>query len=117
MEHRNDAEPAVEPERPTAALRSLLGALVALLLGARLTASRWAAGSGADGTERQSEVFMKLGLSMAVLLASLMTKSLILADAHGAESIVGVWKLMSYTSRDEETGAETKPWGEIPKAC
>lgn len=58
---------------------------------------------------------MKLGLSLVLLLASLMTTSLIVVDAHGAESIVGVWKLMSYTSRDEETGAETKPWGENPE--
>ena len=58
---------------------------------------------------------MRLRLLMAVLLTMPMTSSLISAEARADESIVRVWKLISYISRDEETGAETKPWGEKPE--
>jgi len=57
---------------------------------------------------------MKLLLSTALLLAALTAASWTVAEADAADTIVGVWKVLSCTSRDEETGVETKPWGENP---
>ena len=58
---------------------------------------------------------MKLLLSTVSLLAALSATSLTVAEVYAADRIVGVWKLLSYSSRDEETWVETKPWGENPE--
>src|SRR5687767_14541829 len=58
---------------------------------------------------------MKLRRCTAILLTTLMATSLSAVEAEAAESIVGVWKLLSYVARDEDTGVETKPWGENPE--
>ena len=58
---------------------------------------------------------MRLLLSTVSLLAALTATSLTVAEVYAADTIVGVWKLLSYSSRDEETGVETKPWGENPE--
>ena len=34
--------------------------------------------------------------------------------AYADPSIIGTWKVLSYVSRDEETGEEAKPWGDKP---
>lgn len=53
--------------------------------------------------------------SMVLFLVALIGFGLFSADLRANDSIVGVWKVISYVSRDEETGVETKPWGENPQ--
>jgi hypothetical protein len=52
---------------------------------------------------------------MVLFVAALIGFGLYSADLRANDSIVGVWKVISYVSRDEETGVETKPWGENPQ--
>ncbi|KQU89694.1 hypothetical protein ASC78_21165 [Variovorax sp. Root318D1] len=53
--------------------------------------------------------------STVLFLAALIGIGLFSADVRASDRIVGVWKPISYVSRDEETGVETKPWGEKPQ--
>lgn len=57
---------------------------------------------------------MNLGSAMAMLWLALMA-SCIAREAHGADqSLTGTWRLITFSARDVENGAVTKPWGERP---
>jgi hypothetical protein len=58
---------------------------------------------------------MEFKRSTVLFLAALIGIGLFSADVRANDRIVGVWKPISYVSKDEETGVETKPWGEKPQ--